>query len=175
MSLILLLFSCAHFTSLSPGTEPGEFYVVVQRDNPFLFIPINAPQGAVFRCHTAEMDAGKNAVTSCVRLLDALDADTLAGPPGSVTRNTVIHPLTGDRGFPAAPVAPPDRVMPDAYTSAVAVARSLMSAREGLIMTESLTVEQAATVRAQARKEACAMVATVTDRPCHEVLGFPAP
>ena len=175
MSLILLLFSsCAHFTSLSPGLEPGEFYVVVQRDNPLLFIPINAPQGAVFRCHTTEVDAGTSAVTSCVRLLDALDAERLAGTPGSVTRNTVIHPLTGDKGLQAAPAAvqaPPT----SALDGTVATARSLLRTREALIVKEGLTEAQAATVQAQARKEACAMIATVTDRPCDALLGSPAP
>ena len=161
--LLLFFAGCAYtvntLAQVSPGGDGHEFYALVRTD--YFGSPghLRASEATLIRC----VDKADPRATTCEPVLTSEQAFRV------VDAN---KPITFGRREEA---APPDRTRPDEYWSAVALARSRLGAAASLIMTEGLNMEQAALVRAQARKEACALVATVTDLPCHEVLGFTAP
>lgn len=82
IAMMLMAFGCAHVRDVTPAGGEGEFYVVVDRVNPFPFVPINAPMGSVLLCKT--ITDPKPVRTSCVNVLRASEARMAAPTDGAI-------------------------------------------------------------------------------------------
>ena len=159
---LLFLIGCAYtvrtLSQVSPGGAEAEFYAVV-RDDYFDGVS-RYPRGSdavLIRCAIAETEAAH--VATCQRVLTDEQAFSVADKDTPTTFQLSRTPGTGAAAVKQRIVA-----------VGIADALALLDERELLNANKVLNAEQAATVRAQARKEACAMIATVTDRPCDAVL-----
>ena len=162
--LFLFFAGCAYtvqtLAQVSPGGGAGEFYAIVRTDYYSDVQRLESSDATLIRCLDTETDA--TAETTCSPVLTSDDAFRVVRANKAVTFPRRVTAATG-----SAVSSETERIL--------AAARALYAARQGLIRKEALTADQAATVSAQALKEACAMIATVTDRPCQAVLGIPAP
>lgn len=158
----VFLLGCAYtvrtMSQVSPGGAEAEFYAVVQAE---YFDGIGRyPRGRdtmVIRCAIADTASAHE--TTCQRVLTDEQAF-------SVVERDV--PTT----FPLkrTPEASAAAAKQQSFDRGIAAAITRLDDAEVTILRESLNVVQSETVRTQARKEACALIATVTDRPCDAVL-----
>lgn len=178
--LLLLVSACtlAHrdgytvntLDSMAPGGSGGEFYAIVRSEQyagcdyyieqtsanvelPYATTctpKLSASDSMLIRCMATDTAVAKE--TTCERVLTSVQAFEVAGSD---------TPLTFARKF-----------TPEAAKVARGIAEAVarIDEAEASILRQSLNAEQSETVRAQARKGACALIAGVTDRPCDTVL-----